>query len=450
MLAYIQNVYGHGTSGGLQVDPVSVQNKITQTVTNLFRVLYATMWASFFHDILGLTATTGSSTKDNIPGIMLYLRILCSIHDEIAETLVPRLPEEKQRDNDLKDLIRQRDVHMVAASWHEILAQWRSKHDSILEWTLRCVGRWVSWIDVSLAVNDSLLNLLFDLITQNNEGSKHLAIETFIEILGKKMGASDKLELIDVLKINEAVSELCRSRSLSEMRPTSDYDTDLAEDVAKLVNNTVCDIVRVLDTAKDGESVSLHGNSQLKAFLPHILRFLSDEYDEVCSTVIPCLTDLLTMMRKKVKSGRGAPPNYAEILPLILDSVVAKTKYDETSLWGNEDTKTDEAEFQELRKRLHVLQQAVAQVDETMYIEKIRTLVVSTFEKYQSLNGQLDWREVDLAMHELFLFGDLAFKRGALYSKTKAASLAAEQLIRMLSKLVESGLLLDISASEID
>ena len=447
ILAYIQNTYGAAASSSVQLDPVSIQNKITQTVTNLFVALYANHWSSFFHDILNLTVITGSTSRDNAAGVMLYLRILVSVHDDIGDVLLPRTPEEQRRDNDLKDLVRQRDTAMIASSWHAIIEHWRSRDDSIVKLCLTAIGRWVTWTEISLAVNDSLLTLLFEYL--NSQGyldgnelfqeRRDAAIEAFIDILSKKMSASDKLELIDVLKVNEAVTQLVKSRELAEMRSTANYDTDLAEGVARLVNNVVSDIVKALDGSQSNDSVSQRGSVQLKTFLPHVLHFLSDEYDEICSTVIPCLTDLLTLMRKKAKFTGTLASESSAMLPLILDVVIQKTKYDETSFWGQDDTQTDEAEFQELRKRLHVLQKAVAAVDEPMYVEKIRTVVVSTFDRFQSQNGQLDWRDLELAMHEMELFGELGYRHG-LYSKTKPVTLAAEQLIGMMFKLVETGI----------
>lgn len=447
LLAYIRKLYGSKQADNPSLDPVSIQNKITQTVTYLFTKLYATQWTSFFRDVLGLTSTNGSGTHENAPGIVMYLRILISVHEEIADVLVPKSPEEKKNNNTLKDMVRERDVQMIASSWHEILALWRSREEIIVGLCLKSIGRWVSWTDVSLAVNDSLLNLLFELLSpqQSSEHNskiqerREISIDTFVEILGKKMSATDKLELIDVLRIHDVVSQLVQGRSLSDLRFTSDYDTDLAENVAKLANNTVCDIVKALETSSEFDAISQRGNVQLKSFLPHVLRFFSDEYDEICSSVIPCLTDLLTLMRKKAKSNSSFASGNAFMLPLILDAVIAKIKYDDTSEWGNEKTQTDEAEFQELRKRLHILQQAVAAVDETMYTNKITDLVDSTFVSYQSHAGRIDWRELDLAMHELFLFGELAMKNGGLYSKTKPVSPAAEQLIGMMFKLVETG-----------
>ena len=451
IMAYVRNVYTTATNSAVLLDPVPIQNKITQTITILFTALYATEWRSFFHDIVALTTTAGSDKKDNASGVTLYLRILISIHEEIADVFLPRTPEEQKRDGDLKDLIRYRDTSMIASSWHDVLAQWRSRDDSIVELCLTSIGRWVAWTDISLAVNDSLLGLLFEYLNPQQysehddsiDKKRDTAIETLIEIVGKKMSPNDKLELIDVLKINDAVTQLENSKELSDMRTTAQYDTDLAEGVAKLVNNTVCDIVKALDAPQNNSQISeitfQRGSGQLRIFLPHILRFLSDEYDEICSTVIPCLTDLLTLLRKKAKSSSTLAAEGSIILPLILDVVIAKMKYDETSLWGHDDTQTDEAEFQDLRKRLHVLQQAIAAVDETMYIEKIKIIVVSAFERFQAQNAQIDWRDLDLAMHEMFLFGELGLRNGGLYSKTKPVSLAAEQLVGMMFKLVETG-----------
>ena len=446
IVAYMRNIYG-GTGGrNNQPDLVSIQNKITQTATNLFTTLYATQWTSFFADILELTTTMGSTTKDNKPGVILYLRILISVHDEIAEVLVPRSLEEQRRDNELKDLIRQQDAVLIASSWHDILTEWKTKDSTIVRLCLTAIGRWVAWTEISLAVNGSLLRLLFEYLSpraisdgnsQANEG-RDAAIEAFIDILGKKMSASDKIELIDVLKVNEAVSQLVNSRELLEMRSTATYDTDLAEGVAKLVNNTVSDIVRALDTSHDNEIVMRRGIVQLKKFLPHILRFLSDEYDEICSTVIPCVTDFLTLLRKKANTDSLLGSEVSPMLPLVLEVVIAKMKYDETSVWGHDDTQTDEAEFQELRKRLHNLQKAVAAVDENVYVENVRNIVVSTFDRFRSQNGQLDWRELELALYEMDLFGDIAYKNGGLYSKTKPVTAAAEQLIGMMFKLTET------------
>lgn len=447
IMAYVQNIYGGTNGSNSQLDSTSIQNKITQTLTYLCVSTYASEWTSFFQDILALTATNGTSEKNNVPGVLLYLRTLISVHDEIADVMVSKSPDEQNRHRDLKDMVRQRDAAVIASSWQEILSTWRLQNDTITELCLTTIGRWVSWTDIGLVVNQPLLNMIFELLSSapntladgGPNKKRDAAIDTIIEILGKKMGAGDKLELIDILNVEEIVSQLVNSPALTELRSTYNYDTDLAESVARLVNNTVFDIVKALDGAQDGYPVSQRAITQLHSFVPFVLRFFSDEYDEVCSTVIPCLTDLLTLLRNKMKTNSPLYSECSSMLPAILDAVIAKMRYDETASWGNEDAQTDEAEFQDLRKRLHNLQRAVAAVDENLCLDRFNNVVISTFDKFQTQNGQLDWRDLDLAMYQMYLFGDLAMKDGGLYSKTKPVSPAAECLIGTMFKLVESG-----------
>ena len=441
LMTYVRNIYGRERAD-IEQDPASIQNKIIQTLTCLFTALYTSEWPTFFDDILGLTVGENSPARTNGLGVKFYLKVLISVHDEIADVLVPRSPEEQLRDTTLKDTVRQRDAKKISESWQEILLQWKSGDDIIVEKCLSAIGKWASWTDLSLIINENTLGLLFELVGSSQtsgqrdrvESLRDASLNTFIEISAKKMKPNDKLELIGILRINEIVAQLIASPSLHAMRSTSNYDNDLAESVAKLVNNTMFDIVAILDSVPD-ESTLNRANNQLKLFLPYVLRFFSDDYDEICSSVIPCLTDLLTYLRKKAKSD----VDYASMLPPILEAIVAKMKYDETSSWGNEDAQTDEAEFQELRKRLQVLQQAVAAVDEPLYINTISNIVSTSLDRFQNQRGQVDWRDIDLAMHEMFLFGELAVKNGGLYSKTKPVSPAAERLIGLMFKLVDSG-----------
>jgi len=173
----------------------------------------------------------------------------------------------------------------------------------------------------------------------------------------------------------------------------------------------------------------------LQTFLPHLLRFFSDDYDEVCSQVIPSMTDLLTFLRK----AKPLPPVYSAMLSPILNAIIQKMRYDETSDWGSEDEQTDEAEFQELRKRLQVLQKSVSAVDEDLYVDILSNLVGNTFQKLSQQGGQMDWRDLDLALHEMYLFGELTVPNGGLYTKSQPSGVAAERLIIMMAKMVESG-----------
>lgn len=428
------------------MDTAHIQNKLTQTLTYLFASLYASGWETFFDDFRTLAGNGAAIATENVAATMLYLRILSSVHDEIADVLVPRSAEEQKRNAQLKDLVRVRDVQKIALSWQEILAKWRDTDLSVVEMCLKTISRWISWIDISLVVNESMLRLLFEIAGQRGIGSsatsegivRDAAIDTFTEIVGKKMRPAEKMELIQVLDLGNVVCQLVASPALSDYRSTPNYDNDMAETVAKLVNAVVFDIVNVLDTDNIEDQTRRQADELLQIFVQYLLRFFADEYDEICSTVVPSLTDLLSLFRK-VKSRRGLPSAYANMLPSILNAIISKMKYDESASWGEEDEQTDEAEFQELRKKLSVLQQNVAAIDESMYIDTLSNVVANTFSKLGLGHSQLNWRELDLALHEMYLFGELAVRNGGLYAKREPSSVASQRLIEMMTKMVESG-----------
>lgn len=420
------------------IDTPALQNKLAQAITFLFISLYKQGWESFVNDFLSLTSSQGNGVKDNTPGIILYLRILSSVHDEIADQLVARQGDDSKRNTELKDLFRVRDVPKVTASWQDILAQYKDRDDGIVEMTLKAIAKWVSWVDIGLIVQQETLGPIFQLVARTGPENKedrvrNAAIDTFTEIVAKKMKPSEKIGLIVFLDLATVITQLVNSRALNELRGTSNYDTDYAEVVAKLVNVVVADVVKTLeDTSADAETRA-KAEQLVQAFLPLLLRFFSDEYDEVCSQVIPSLTDLLTCFRK---APQPLPPVYQAMLSPILNAIIQKMKYDETASWGSEDEQTDEAEFQELRKRLQILQKTVAAVDQDLYIEVLSNIVGTTLTT--PLN-QLDWRDLDLALHEMFLFGELSLTNSSLYQKSQPSSVAAERLIVMMSKMIDSG-----------
>lgn len=439
LLDYVRSTYG--TSQQAEIDSSPLQNKLTQTLTLLFVSLYKQGWETFTDDFLALTSLPGSVQRDNITGVILYLRVLGAIHDEIADVLLVRQDNQVRSHTELKDLMRARDVGKVAQSWQDLLALYGNQNDGIVEMTLKIIGKWVSWIDISLIINENMLSLILPLVGRsNNTGGedkvRDAAVEAFTEIVGKKMRPADKTEMISFLNLQSIISQLIASPPLNEFKGTPKYDTDLAEAVAKLVNTVMADIVRVLEDRSTDDTTRAKSNQLLHDFIPLLLRFFSDEYDEICATVIPSLTDVLAYFRKLPE----LPTSFSETLPPILNAIIMKMRYDETSSWGNEDEQTDEAEFQELRKRLQVLQKTVAVVDQNLYVDVLTNLVANTFQTLDERGSQMDWRDVDLALHEMYLFGELAMPNQGLGAKNQPSPVASERLMAMMTKMVQSGI----------
>lgn len=439
LMDYAQRTY---TPGAALVDSRHIQNKVAQTFTYLFISLYTSDWPTFFDDLRALAGNSQELGVQNVSATALYLRVLGSVHDEIADTMVPKEPRLQKKHTELKDVIRVRDAPKIAVSWQEILAkwQWPQVESQIIEMCLRTISRWVMWIDISLVVNETTINALFEISrAQDRLQTRDSAIDAFTEIIAKKMPPSEKVQLMHVLNIGTVVGHLTAGPTLVD-QSSPDYDTDLAETVAKLVNAVMTDIVRILEGDQQAsQDTRQQADDLLQTFVPYLLRFFGDEYDEVCSTVIPSLTDLLALFRRLVKDTKALPPSYHSMLQPILEAVVRKMKIDDSLPWGDEEEQTEEAEFQELRKKLHVLQQTIAATDEQLYIDTLSRVVAETFAKFEANPHATNWRDLDLALHEMYLFGELATRNGGLYAKREPSSAAASRLVEMMSKMVDTG-----------
>jgi exportin-T len=425
--SYIQQ---HYASSDGQLDTPHIQNKITQVLTYLFQFVYLTQWPSFFDDFIALADLDADPPRT--PAVVFFLRVLGSIHDEIADLLISKDAQTIKEHTLLKDAIREKDFPKIALFWDKLLSNWRLVDSLVVEITLRTISRWVIWCEITLIVVPSILQSLFSMASGEEPATNKMrdaAIEAFTEIAGKKMIPGKKLELIYALRLPEVVSALVQSPSLLNARNTPDYDVDFAEAVAKLVNNTVRDIVIILNSNVDSETKQ-KADSTLSSFIPHLLRFFTDEYDEVCSTVIDGLADILTFYKKRVTESSATPD--PELLQSILRAVIQKMEFDETASWGDEDEETDEAEFLDLRKRLNVLQLQVAAIDETLFLTTNVKLVTDTFQRVGK-QEPVEWRLVELSLHELYLFGDYLTKK-----KEKERGPAGIGLDAMLREMINS------------
>ncbi|KAF3083296.1 pre-tRNA nuclear export protein [Orbilia oligospora] len=433
-------------SADSQPDNPALQGKLIQTITILFTVLYTTSWTTFFDELLALTMTVprengGNGQMDNLPGIVIYLRVMTDIHDEIAETTFYRTTEQAKKNTVIKDYIRDHDMQKLVTTWQEILTQWRNVNAEVVERVLHVFAKWVSWIDISLVVNNHFLGHLSDLLQGSGSGPevtkrRKAATVTLGEIAGKGMKPDEKLELIGFLRLTDVVKTLI---SLPEMRSDADADEDIdfAEAVGALVNKIVQDLVLMLNgdtgVSPDGRQTA---ENLLSQWVPFLLVIFRHEYDDVSILVHPALSDLLSYLRKEKKTTNTLLPMHHVMLEPILEAVVRKMKFDDDLDWEETDPHM-EAEFQELRKKIKSLQDALASTDIDLYCSAISVLVVNTLERCRQ--GSINWRDLELALYQMFLFGEVAVKANGLYLEGRPNGVAAEALVVMMAKMMELG-----------
>ncbi|EWC43484.1 hypothetical protein DRE_07516 [Drechslerella stenobrocha 248] len=450
LMEYLRRNYQPNATNS-QPDNPAIQGKIIQTLTTLFTALYIASWTTFFDELLALTTSPaamlahqdggGVAPMDNLPGIVIYLRVMTDIHDEIAETTFYRSAEQTKRNTIIKDYIRDHDMKKLVATWQEILTQWRNVNAEVVERVLHVFAKWVSWIDISLVVNDHFLGHLADLLQGAGSGPvvtrrRKAATVTLGEMAGKGMKPDEKLELISFLRLTDVVKTLIQ---LPEMRSDADADEDIdfAEAVGALVNKIVLDLVTMLngDTGVSPEGRQTAENL-LTEWVPFLLVIFRHEYDDVSILVQAALSELLSYFRKEKRTTNTLLPTHHDMLAPILEAVVRTMKFDVDLDWDEADPHM-EAEFRELRKKIKVMQDALASTDIDLYCSAILALVANTLDRCRQ--GPVDWRDLELALHQMFLLGEVAVKANGLYVDGRPNGVAAEALDVMMGKMMELG-----------
>lgn len=424
-----------------------LRNKLAQTIAFVFILSYESIWPTFFADFINLLGPSFESA----PSVDMYLRVLQVVHEEIGDNLIMREQHITKRNNGLKDLVRERDVATLADSWMKILQIYNAHdHREIIEGTLKVIGGWISWIDITLIVNPAYLTLIFNGL--QNESLRLTACDTLVEITAKKMKPGDKMELIRLLDLKNIINQI-----------TSSSDEEFDERVAKLSNFVALELVHILDgTTSQASNTDLSADQAAQAedmlnnFIPTILHFLSNEYDDTSSQVFPALSEYLSFVKKESKAAKSTvdtsqlernsarqiinfpsdsnfiSPQRREILANILPKIILKMKYDEETSWSGGDDES-ESEFMDIRLRLKVLQDLIAGIDMDLYIDGIVSVVTSSFDPTKVTS----WRDVELGLFELSAYSE-SLKNGAIAVVKGLETRASRTLYELFFKMIES------------
>lgn len=397
-------------------DQPFLRNKLAEVISLIFVHLYTTAWRSFFDDFYVLmfgTTDLRASDASNPRAVDFFFRVLIAVESEIADVLIVRSAEEAKRSSLIKDEIRARDMAKLPEVWFTLFARYQDSQKGIVAQGLKVVAAWASWMDISLIVNEPFMAFLFNLL--RDPELKNASCEALIGIVSKKMSVTDKVQLVSLLNLPALMSALDKD---------IEDDPDFAENVAKLTD------VQVVALAQASLSGELQGEALTRVtgmlinLVPNVLRFLANEYDDTSSAVFHSVNDVITVVRK----FDSADATRRRILSQLLQAIILKMKYDETSDWGPDADAVEDAEFQELRGKLKNYQDMILQADQELYLAAVVELVSTTFAK----GTQQDWRDVELALYELYIYGE-AIKGFPRDSELKERAVAAQN--RMLDEL---------------
>nr|CAG8527793.1 10894_t:CDS:10 [Entrophospora candida] len=363
--------------GDVNDEPQYLKNKFATTLTLLFVQLYPSNWQNFFDEFLLLIQSNNininGERKTNSRTVDIFLRILLSIDEKVANIAISRGKEEAIRNTTIVNNMRAGDIQKLATIWYEILNDYRLQNQDIAQI--------------------------------------------------KGMKPNEKLKLIQALNITNVMGSL-------------DYSDDIVfvEHVARLTNVLGVELCKIWE---DQETRNVAYN-QIEYLLEFLLKFLADEYDDTSSAVFPFVTAFQSLLKRQKKIAGELTGEQREFLASLLKVVIIKMKYDESTDWnGTDEEAEEEAEFLEMRKFLKQFFDVIHNIDEQIFTTFVHSAIINTFENYQKIGNEFDWRDLELSLHVLLLYGEALKGSMSFVLKQNNEVVALSPLGEMILKMFQ-------------
>ncbi|ORZ35947.1 armadillo-type protein [Catenaria anguillulae PL171] len=457
-----------------------LRNKIAQLVTLLFARLWPAEWPEFWDQVWMLLPKLDPATGAFAAGVDLnaarpavdfFLRLTHAIDQEIVNVLIHREANEVSHNQILKDHMREGTVQQLVQLWYTIAHAYAHDEQVVVQ-CLKNASLYISWIDVSLIVNDRWLPLILRHLNETEHAARLAALECLSEIVSKGMKPAEKLRLIEYLGVFQLLQQF-----VARFFPTTqlqDEDDDLAfvEQVGKLVSVVGVQLAEAwVNAPKDDQALLATLTSALHTLFPIYLQFFADDWDHVHATVTDLTTHWLNYWKllKKAQFGLPFTAQHAELgmAQQLLHATVRKLAYHADQAMpvsavgalvgdGSADSEADEDDdaiaFAEQRRNLKVVFDNLAQLVPEVWAAYVVAVISDTLSKYKSAASVsaaaalVPWTEAELALHLIYLFGE-AIKCAAKAKEDKTLtayrdpkSNAVTPLGSLMVQLLESGI----------
>ncbi|THV03246.1 ARM repeat-containing protein [Dendrothele bispora CBS 962.96] len=436
LVSYIQSEYVYGSA---EANAPYLRNKFSHTLTLFFLCTYVDQWPSFFADLFILIRPSEDPSKPfNRHVTLLFFHLILEISGEVADQMLKAARQfsnaRHARDGRVRDAVRERDavrindaVLTIVSEATEKMTLFRKDQDNmgskrelddaeeVVDWGIRTFASYVGWIDINLTVTPTTVPLLFALLADQSLPIRLATSAALLRIVSKGLKKpEDKLQLIKVLSLGQVIDALeskTRSQQIERGLDTDEGEESYREALGKLLNVLGLELIKLKEPNNDDElpseaEVRAEAAVLLNQILPVLVRFMSDEYDDTCSTVFPLLQMILSMYKRARKSSSG--PIEAEkrnFLTSLLQVMLGKMKWDEEANPDDVDD-DDNAEFEKLRKDLRTFMDSVLVIDQELVTNAVRSLALTTIEAYKS-NVGTKWNDAELGIYMVYIFGEI-------------------------------------------
>ncbi|XP_063847188.1 exportin-T-like [Scylla paramamosain] len=361
-------------------EKVYIQNKTAQLMALVFIVDYPDRWPSFIADVLS-TLHTGPNAVD------LYLRLLLAIDTEVVDREIIHTQAESERNNRIKDTMREHCVMDLTNSWYDILVKYEKTHPSLVCQCHDVIGAYICWIDITLIANDRFVCKLVDHLKEPL--LREAAADCIHEVITKGMEPLAKTQLIESF-----VTVLDRAGVL---KPVDDDDSDFLVKLARLINGIGVQLIlawQKLDKKEMEKKKMIRQAVESKVTL--LLVFMASDYDDISAAVFDFARDYIQM----IKQSAALSEVERGLLENMLYVVITKTKYDES--YNFDQAGEEEAMFDDYRKRLKVVFDNLAALIPEVVLKVTKEYVVTTLNRWQASS----YEDVEAAVSLLYNLGE--------------------------------------------
>ena len=262
---------------------VFILNKFGQLVAALVAGSFPQQWPDLFEAMLdNFSAAPSPATVD------MFLRVMSAVDEDIicGGLDFPRESHQAAVSMQVKDGLRASSIARIIDVWMTIICQCGDTNASLTCATLSLIGRYISWADIGLVVNDKVLPILFRCCAP--PALLPDALKCLAAVVSKKMEYPSKIAVMLQINVPSALQQVASNPSLAE---------PYAPLVAAICKETIACISKSIEDASLTATASASAQI-LNAALPSLIVNLQSCAAGSAETSLELLKEFVALLKK--------------------------------------------------------------------------------------------------------------------------------------------------------